>query len=185
MKVLKILSICFDILTRGINKYIKNPINKTRFKKVGRKVNIGMNSFFSYENISIGDNVSIGINSTFLSSDAFIRIGNNVMFGPGVTIVTGDHRIDKIGEYMINTKDKLPENDKDVVIEDDVWIGCNVTILKGVTIGRGSVVAAGSLIVKDVESYSIYGGLPAKKLKDRFTKDQVAKHENLLYGEDK
>lgn len=70
------------------------------------------------------------------------------MFGPNVTIRGGDHRIDVIGRNMVDIKEyeKLPENDKDVFIDGDVWIGCNVTILKGVHIGRRSVVGAGSVV---------------------------------------
>jgi maltose O-acetyltransferase len=79
-----------------------------------------------------------------------IYIGNYVMFGPIVTIRGGNHRFDMIGKYMYNVKEteKLPENDQDVVIEDDVWVGCNVTILKGVTIGHGSDIAEGAVVIK-------------------------------------
>ena len=67
------------------------------------------------------------------------------MFGPNVTIITGNHRTDIIGKTMISVtiNEKLPENDENVVINDDVWIGANAIILKGVTIGKGSVVGAG------------------------------------------
>lgn len=70
------------------------------------------------------------------------------MFGPNVTIRGGDHRIDVIGRNTVDIKEyeKLPENDKDVFVDDDVWIGCNVTILNGVHIGRRSVVGAGSVV---------------------------------------
>ena len=92
------------------------------------------------------------------------------MMGPRVTIITGDHRIDIKGKCMaeVSDEEKLPENDKDVVIEDDVWVGANVTILKGVRISTGSVIAAGAVVVKDVPSYSIVGGTPAKIIKKRF-----------------
>lgn len=105
-----------------------------------------------------------------MSTRAKLRIGNDVMFGPGVTIVTGDHRIDLPNRTMISVRDneKLPENDQDVIIENDVWIGANVTILKGVTIHTGSVVSAGAVVTKDVEAFSIVGGIPAKLIKKRF-----------------
>ncbi len=92
------------------------------------------------------------------------------MFGPHVAVVTGDHRIDIPDRPMISIKDseKLPENDQDVVIENDVWIGANATILKGVTIGTGSVICAGAVVTKDVPPYSIVGGVPAKLIKKRF-----------------
>lgn len=92
------------------------------------------------------------------------------MFGPHVTVVTGDHRIDIPDRPMISVRDdeKLPENDQDVVIENDVWGGANATILKGVTIGTGSVISAGAVVTKDVPPYSIVGGVPAKVIKMRF-----------------
>lgn len=77
---------------------------------------------------------------------------------------------------------KLPENDLDVVFEGDNWIGMNSTILKGVTIGRGCVVAAGAVVNKSTPPYSVVGGVPAKVLKMRFTKEQIAEHERFLYN---
>ena len=91
------------------------------------------------------------------------------MFGPNVTVITGDHRIDILDRPMCSITDdeKLPENDQDVVIEEDVWVGAGATILKGVTIGNGSVVAAGALVKKDVPPYAVVGGVPAKIIKMR------------------
>lgn len=77
----------------------------------------------------------------------------------------------------MDSNDKLPENDAAVVIEDDVWTGVNVTILKDVTIGRGSVVSA---VTKSCPPYSIIGGVPAKVLKMRYTQDEIIEHEKTL-----
>lgn len=133
-------------------------------------------------NISIGDGTLIPKGSTFYCTRAELRIGNKVIFGPNPTIITGDHRIDIIGKYIIDVTDseKLPDQDAPVVIEDDCWIGANVTILKGVTIGRGSVIAAGAVVTKSCEPYSIIGGVPAKLIKMRFTPEQIIVHENIL-----
>lgn len=81
---------------------------------------------------------------------------------------------------IIAVREKLPENDLNVKIESGVWVGCNVTILKGVTIGRGAIVAAGALVIKDVLPYSIVGGNPAKLLKMRFSPEQIIEHERIL-----
>lgn len=75
----------------------------------------------------------------------------------------------------------MPQNDAPVIIEDDVWAGANITILKGVTIGRGSVIAAGAVVTKSCPPYSIIGGIPAKVLKFRFSIDEILQHEEKLY----
>lgn len=77
-------------------------------------------------------------------------------------------------------EEKLPENDRPVVIEDDVWVGANVTILKGVTIGRGSIVAAGAVVTKSFPPYSVIGGVPAHLLKRRFCDEEIVRHEQKL-----
>lgn len=136
-------------------------------------------------NISIGNNVSIPKGSTIYTTEANLTIKHNVIFGPRPTIITGDHRIDVIGKAIFDSHEKLPENDADVIIEEDVWTGANVVILKGVTIGRGSVVAAGAIVNKSCPPYSIIGGVPAKVIKYRFTIDQAIEHERILYPENK
>ena len=67
-----------------------------------------------------------------------------------------------------------------MVIEDGVWMGCNVIVLKGVKVGRGAVVAAGAVVTKDVPPYAIVGGNPAKVIKFRFTDEQILEHERYL-----
>ena len=133
-------------------------------------------------NLSIGDGTSIPKGSTFYCTEAPLTIGRKVIFGPRPTIITGDHRIDIIGKHIIDVtvEEKLPENDQPVIIEDGVWIGANVTILKGVTIGRGSVVAAGAVVTQSCAPYSIIGGVPAKLIKMRFTEEDIKKHEKIL-----
>ncbi len=82
----------------------------------------------------------------------------------------------------ISEKNKPKGYDKDVIIEKDVWIGCNVTLLAGVTVGRGSIIAAGALINKDVPPYAVVGGIPAKVIKFRWeTIEEILQHESILY----
>lgn len=132
------------------------------------------------ENLSVGDGTLIPKGSTIFCTEAPLTIGKKVVFGPNPTIITGDHRTDVIGQYILDVTEKLPENDAHVTIEDDVWCGANVTILKGVTIGRGSVIAAGAVVNKSFPPYSIIGGVPAKLLKTRFTPEEIAEHERMI-----
>ena len=155
---------------------------KGSMKSCGKHVYIRSSSsdFKGLWNLSVGDYTSIPKGSVFYCTEAPLIIGKKVIFGPRPTIITGDHRIDVIGKYIMDSNDKLPENDAAVVIEDDVWTGANVTILKGVTIGRGSVIAAGAVVTKSCPPYSIIGGVPAKLMKMRSTQAEIIEHEKRL-----
>lgn len=133
-------------------------------------------------NLSVGDKSSIPKGSVFYCTKAPINIGKRVIFGPHPTIITGDHRIDVVGKFIIDSNIKLPQNDAPVIIEDDVWTGANITILKGVTIGRGSIIAAGAVVTKSCPPYSIIGGIPAKIIKYRFSIEEILEHEKVLYS---
>lgn len=156
---------------------------KKQMKKCGRDVYIRplSSDFKGLYNLSVGSHVSIPKRTTFYCTEASLTIGDNVIFGPSPTIITGDHNISKIGSFIIDTKEKQGKNDLPVEIGSDVWTGANVTILKGVHVGRGSVIAAGAVLNKSVPPYSIVGGVPARVLKYRFTIEEVLEHERLLY----
>lgn len=138
--------------------------------------------------IHIGKGVSLGAGVTIFATRAHVFIGDKSFSGPNLTIMTGDHPYDIKGKYMAdNFKFELESKgidiskyDQDVVIEEDVWLGCNVTILKGVHIGQGSIVAAGSVVTSSFPSYSIIGGVPAKLIKMRWSPDEIEEHENIL-----
>ena len=111
-----------------------------------------------------------------------------MLFGPNVTIRGGIHPYYVVGRFIydISENEKNPNDDADVTIEDDVWIGCNVTILKGVTIGRGAIVGAGSVVTKKVAPYTIVGGVPAKKINNRFkTLAETILHDSILFPENR
>ena len=132
------------------------------------------------ENIHLGHDIYIGPEALIYTTRVKLSFGNYITIGPRLTIITGDHRTDVVGEYIKNVGDnqKLPENDQDVTIEDDVWIGVNVNIFKGVTIGRGSVIAGAATVVKDVPPYSIY--ISKDKVLPRFTEEQIKEHERII-----
>ncbi|MFI3289322.1 MAG: DapH/DapD/GlmU-related protein [Rikenellaceae bacterium] len=155
---------------------------KKQMKSCGDRVYLrpSFSDFKGLYNLSIGSHVSIPKGSTLYCTEAPLIIGNKVIFGPKPTITTGDHRSDRLGVYIIDSHDKLPKNDQPVVIEDDVWTGANVTILKGVTIGRGSIIASGAVVTQSTPPYSIVGGVPARVLKFRFSTDEIIEHEKIL-----
>jgi acetyltransferase-like isoleucine patch superfamily enzyme len=110
---------------------------------------------------------------------AQVELGRYVMLGPGVMIVGGDHEFRQPGVPMIFAG-RAPL--KPTVLEADVWVGAGSIVLAGVHIGRGSIIAAGSVVTKDVEPYSIMAGVPAQKLRDRFTAQERLIHDQVLDG---
>lgn len=150
------------------------------FKTYGSNFIFDSHSVFTYKNIQVGDDVFIGEGAHFSATNSQIEIGDKVMFGPGVTMMTGDHNTSVIGKYMKDVKTKKDTDDQAIIIQKDVWIGANVTILKGVTIGEGSIIAAGALVITNVEPYSIYGGVPAKIIKKRFSPEEIIKHKKMI-----
>ena len=133
--------------------------------------------------MSFGNYVRIHKYATLFSTDAKLIIGNKVALGPKVTIMTGNHATDTIGTFMWDVHTKKEGLDKDVILEDEIWVGSNVTILSGAHISRGCVIAAGAVVNKYLPPYSIAGGVPAKVLKYRFTPEQIIEHEKILYSE--
>ena len=167
------------------NRFVVSKLKCASLESAGKNVRIGIGAHaVHWHNIAVSDNVSIGRNNLFLCSRAKIHIGDHVMFGPNVTVITGRHRIDLVGRYMITVTDneKRPEDDQEVVFEGDNWIGANATILQGVTIGRGAVIAAGAVVTKDVPDYAIVGGVPAKLLKYRFNEQEIEEHKQTIEG---
>ena len=110
-----------------------------------------------------------------------VVLGRYVMLGPRVCVVGGDHRFDIPGVPIIFAG--RPDHVDETVFEDDSWCGCGVIVLQGVRIGRGAIVAAGAVVTKDVEPYSIVGGVPAKKIAERFPDESSREaHDRLLDG---
>lgn len=112
--------------------------------------------------VSIGNNTGINTN-VFLGGQGGIDIGDNVLIGPGVKIFSENH---VFSDPNIIIKDQGVTR-LGVRIENNCWIGANVTILDGVNIGQGCIVAAGSVVTKSIPPNSVAKGVPAKFLKRR------------------
>ena len=114
-------------------------------------------------NIRIGNNC--GISGSVIVSEDSVTLGNNVLVGVNCVITDTDFHSVAAEVRRAPSADKEKHCTKPVVIEDDVWLGMNVIVLKGVTIGSGSVIAAGSVVVKDIPPGSLAGGNPAEVIK--------------------
>lgn len=108
--------------------------------------------------ILIGDRTLIGISSVLIGP---VTIGNDVMLAQHVVMSGLNHQFENIN-IPINQQTCTTSQ---IIIEDEVWIGANAVITAGVTIGKHAVIAAGSVVTKDVPSFSVVGGNPARILK--------------------
>ena len=111
-----------------------------------------------FDNVTIGERCSL-TTPLFLNASAPIRIGNRVVIGHHVMIVTDSHDMDdpeqRGGERYARA----------IAIGDGVWIGARATILAGVTVGAGAVIAAGAVVTRDGAPHTMVGGVPARVLK--------------------
>lgn len=136
---------------------------------------------FVKRDIRIGHNVQFG-RGTWVSCDVYF--GNHILMAGRVNFVgRNDHQYNIPTSYIWDNPRGI---DKVTIVEDDVWIGTNVTILAGVTIGRGSIIAAGALVNCDIPPCEIWGGVPAKKIKGRFfSEEEKNNHIRFLIDNEK
>ena len=191
-------------ITQTILFFHKNFILKRKNVSVGRNVFYSFSSIFEgyntlYTNADV-TNCYLGV-GTYISNDSVFKntkIGRFCSIGPYVRTIFGNHPTSvfvsthpaffsprkqcglTFTENELFTEFSKPlsktENYR-ISIGNDVWIGANAIILDGVSIGDGAIIAAGSLVNKDVDSYTIVGGVPAKLIRPRFSKQ---KSEALL-----
>ncbi len=142
---------------------VRNIYYKRKLKHCGFFLEISPYVFIDGpQNISIGNRCRINT-GTYISGLGSLTIGNNILIGMNVVILTTNHNFHKV-----NIPIYFQEfTSKKVNIGDDVWLGANSIILPGVSIGKGSVIGAGSVVTKNIPDYSIAVGNPAKVIKTR------------------
>jgi chloramphenicol O-acetyltransferase type B len=151
-------------IRKTFNNKILKPYYKLRIQKqaeyVGDNLKVNNKSYINNKT-SLGNNVNF--NGMNIAGKGSVKIGNNFHSGEDCLMITEIHNYDK-GKA-------IPYDDtyiiKNIVIEDNVWLGSRVIVLGGVTIGEGGIVQAGSVVVSDVPKYAIVGGHPAKIIKYR------------------
>jgi acetyltransferase-like isoleucine patch superfamily enzyme len=154
----------------GLVKYLPSPIGDFArlvvifpFLKRCNLIRIYEGVTFWYpHNIEIGKNVTLN-EWVYLQGLGGLKIGDGVRIGHRTSIITSDHVYQDDSQPIYKQGLVVDE----VVIENDVWIGCNVTLLKGVHIGRGAIIAAGAVVINNVPPFAIYGGVPAKLIANR------------------
>lgn len=144
------------------SNFIPSKIRNKLLRMIGLKIDetacISSHCFFGGTNIQIGKNSFIN-HGCFLDNMEKIIIGDNVSIGMRTLLVTSCHNYD-------NAQQRGGEQyGKAISIGNGSWIGANVTIIPGISVGEGCVIAAGSVVTKNCEPNCLYGGNPARKIK--------------------
>jgi acetyltransferase-like isoleucine patch superfamily enzyme len=164
-------------VVRQIISIIRYPRLFLFAKRFGRHIELGSKGkFIRPKEIYLGDNIYIA--SKFHISARNLSIGNNVLIGPNLLLECDDHIFSNVGKTVWASRESRTVGS--VRIENDVWIGGNVTVLKNVIIREGCIVGAGSVITKSLPPYSICVGSPCRPIKVRFNNEDMIKHLQLI-----
>lgn len=168
---------------RIVNLILRDIPEKSDFGAFGKESTLGNPACISTrKNVFVGKKVRIQRGLSIINApNEKVYLGDYSGVAPNVTIVTNNHR-STVGKTQFEISG-THENDKsaDVIVAEDVWIGTNSTILAGVHIGRGAIVGAGAVVTKNVPPYSVVAGVPARIIAAVFCKEDILKHESLIY----
>lgn len=169
-------------------RYIKERLEWRVWRKKWRKKNshnfCEIQSKFNIDNVHIGRGTYGMINAhIYNNAKEQLYIGSFCSIAENVHFVFSEHDYRRFCTYpfdrfILNVKEKNPTKGA-IVLEDDVWIGMNCTILSGVTIHRGAVIGAGTVVTQDVPPYAIYAG--GRIIKYRFSEDVISKLTKIDY----
>lgn len=164
-----------------VHYYVKP--NPAKLGYLGKGAQLGIPADLKKpENIYLHDYARIGRRSTIMTmGDSKFVMGTHSGSAEGLVVITSNHR-QEIGTYRNGSNDDNEYHD--VIVEEDVWIGANVTILSGSHIGRGCILGASCVLRgQSIPPYAMVIGNPAKVIGFRYTPDEVIEHEKLLYPE--
>ena len=163
---------------------VKDRVKQFIFAKKWRKLNKDNETYagtmFDPDLVYVGKKTYGVLNVSMFNKTNKLQIGSCCSIGPEVIfLLSSDHNGKHISTFPFKVKlgitDFEGESKGDIVVEDDVWIGCRAIILSGIKVGRGAIIAAGAVVTKDVPPYAIVAGCPAKVIKYRFGIDVINK----------
>lgn len=164
------------------NKIIRFKVRSIPFGYFGKHVMFDLPSTItSPERVFLHDYTSIHKNNIIYNYKGRFVMKKYSAASVNLTVVTGNH-IPTVGiplYYLVSSH--INDKEKDIIVEEDVWIGANVTLISGAHIGRGAVVGACCLVRSDIPPYAIAVGVPAKVVGVKFSKEQIIEHEKKLY----
>lgn len=149
----------FRLIYSNIMLILRRIKFKFKFKKLGRRLKVHGKISIYGDDISVGDYVSLNEGIILNASRSKIKIGNHCTLSANVQLHATGLEINKNYKNRKHTA-------ATIILEDGVWLCAGVIVAQGITIGKASIVAAGSVVTKDIPPFELWGGIPAKKIKD-------------------
>ena len=178
-------------LLRQIKVALRPILTCADYPNVEATAKIGeSNIIVNPNNLFMIGNSTLKRDSVIMNARAKFIIHNNSGSAEELMVITGNHMSivgKSVKDVTNDVKDKEDLNneyDKDVIVDDDVWIGARVTLLSGVHIGRGAEIGTGTVVRKSIPPYAVIIGNPAKIVGFRFTPEEIIEHEKVLYKEE-
>ena len=168
----------------SIYRKIKNQYTISSELNISETTKIGVPFLCTNpKNVYIDEETVINPDCKIINHTGRLFIKKYSVVSYGCTFVTGNH-VPTVGiPQNILVHSHHNDEEKEIVIEEDVWCGANVTLLSGAHIGRGAVIGANSLVNKEVPPYAVVVGTPARIIASKFTLEQIIEHEKKLYSE--
>lgn len=172
-----------------IGEYLKRKILTRKWRKRNKHNETAPNNIFDINKVSVGKYTYGRLEVLMFNNENSLKIGSYCSIAPKtVFLLSADHYTDHISSFPYKVKvtknlDREGISKGDIVVADDVWIGCGTTVLSGVHIGQGAVIAAGSVVTKDVPPYAIVGGVPTKVIKYRFSPEMITELLKVDYSQ--
>ena len=165
----------------GIFNHYYVKLNPSQFGYFGDRAAIGAPADLKCpKNIYMYEHARIGRRSTIMTmGDSKFIMKRESGAAEGLVVITSNHK-QRIGEFRTGGNDDNAY--RDIIVEEDVWLGINVTLLAGAHIGRGAICGAGCVVRKEIPPYAVVVGNPARIIKFKYSIDDIIRHEEALYS---
>lgn len=165
----------------GIFTHYYVKVDPSKLGHFGYRARIGVPADLKCpKNIYLYEHARIGRRSTIMTmGDSKFIMKRESEAAEGLVVVTSNHK-QKVGTFRESSNDDNMY--RDIIVEEDVWLGINVTLLAGAHIGRGAICGAGCVVRKEVPPYAVVVGNPARIVKFKYSIDDIIRHEEILYA---
>lgn len=136
------------------------------------------------KNVYLNENTKLETGAEIINKDCKFVIKRNSSLARNLTVVTMNHRSTVGIPHFLLGLSHVNDKEKDIIVEEDVWVGSNVTLVYGAHLSRGCIIGANSMVNKDIPPYAVAVGSPARIIAVKFSLEQIIQHERKLYKEE-